>query len=92
MANYIVSYDLNGPTPIHKQMDEHLSKLGKRTARVLETVWWVEFYGTTVELRDYVAHILSNDDRILVCKCSDAAWKNLLVDGQSLADAWGSSR
>ena len=28
MANYIVSYDLNGPRPSHNEMDEHLEKLG----------------------------------------------------------------
>lgn len=41
MANYIVSYDLNGSTPTHKQMDAHIAKkAGWTRGRVLETVWY----------------------------------------------------
>lgn len=27
MANYIITYDLNGPSPSHREMDDHLSRL-----------------------------------------------------------------
>lgn len=91
MANYIVSYDLNGPVPSHKQMDDHLAKLGARRARVLETVWWLDYPGTAAQLRDRVKTILRNEDSLLVCECTSAAWQNLLVDGQSLKDAWESA-
>lgn len=91
MSNFIVSYDLNGPTPSHKQMDEHLGKLGRGKARILETVWWVKFSGTSIELEDYVGKILSPNDRVFVCKCTDAAWRNLLVDGKRIADGWNAS-
>lgn len=88
MANYIVTYDLNGPTPSHKQMDDLLARVGAKRARVLETVWWVDYSGTDTQLRDHIQTILRKEDRLLVCACSSAAWQNLLVDGQSLVNAW----
>lgn len=91
MANFIVSYDLNGPHPSHKQMDEHLARVGAKRARVLETVWWVDYSGTAAQLRDYLQTILRAEDRLLVCACSSAAWQNLLVDGNSLAQAWNAA-
>lgn len=91
MANYIVTYDLNGPTPSHKQMDDLLSRIGAKRARVLETVWWVDYSGTAAQLRTDLQTILHKEDRLLVCACSSAAWQNLLVDAQSLKDAWKSA-
>lgn len=88
MANFIVSYDLNGPNPSHKQMDDLLSRLGAARGRVLETVWWVDYGGTAAQLRDHLKTILRNEDGLLVCKCTSAAWQSLLVDGASLASAW----
>jgi hypothetical protein len=86
MANFIVSYDLNGPTPSHKQVDDLFSRLGATRGRVLETLWWVDYSGTAEQLRNHLQTILQRDDSVLVCKCTSAAWSNLLVDG--LADAW----
>jgi hypothetical protein len=88
MGNFIVSYDLNRPTPTHKQMDDHLGKIGVTRGRVLETVWYVAYSGTTAELRDYLLQILDQNDRLLVVRCSDAAWQNLLIQGDSLVQAW----
>ena len=91
MANFIISYDLNGSTPSHKQMDDLLSRIGAKRARVLETVWWVDYSGTAAQLRTHLQTILRTEDRLLVCACSSAAWQNLLVDGQSLANAWNAA-
>ena len=91
MANFIVTYDLNGPHPSHKQMDDLLARLGAKRARVLETVWWVDYSGTAEQLRNHLQTILRNEDRLLVCACSSAAWQNLLVNGQSLATAWNAA-
>lgn len=91
MANFIVTYDLNGPNPSHKQVDDLLSRLGAKRARILETVWWVDYSGTPAQLRDHLQTILRNEDGLMVCKCSSAAWQSLLVDGQSLADVWNSA-
>lgn len=88
MANFIVTYDLNGPNPSHKQVDELLAEVGATRARVLETVWWVDYSGTPKQLRDHLKTILQSEDGLLVCKCSSAAWQSLLVDGKSLASAW----
>lgn len=79
MANFIVTYDLNGPHPSHKQMDDHLACVGANRARVLETVWWVDYSGTAAQLRDHLQTILRREDGLLVCAVSSAAWQSLLV-------------
>ena len=88
MANYVVTYDLNGPSPSHKQMDDHLARVGARRARILETVWWVDYSGSAVQLRDYLQTILRKEDRLLVLAVSAAAWQGLLVPDQSFKDAF----
>ncbi|MBX3484802.1 hypothetical protein [Phenylobacterium sp.] len=91
MANFIVSYDLNGPSPSHHEMDEHLQKLGGTRGRLLETVWYVKTEGMThVTLRNYVAAILQPEDQLLVVDCYAAAWQNLLVTDASFKGAWES--
>jgi hypothetical protein len=88
MANFIVSYDLNGPIPSHKQMDDHLAKLTARRGRVLETVWWVEYSGTAAQLRDQAKTILGHEDLLLVIEGKSAAWTKLLVNDSALKTAW----
>ena len=82
MANFIVTYDLNGPRPSHKEMDKHLSALGAAflRARVLETVWYVAGPTTASRLRDYVNRILRKEDLLLVVEANRAAWSKLLVN------------
>lgn len=82
MANFIVTYDLNGPRPSHKEMDEHLCALGAAfvTARVLETVWYVAGPTTAGRLRDYAQQILGKEDLLLVVEATWAAWSKLLVN------------
>ncbi len=41
MPAYFISYDLNGSTPTHAQMDKHLEQKYKLRQRILETVWFV---------------------------------------------------
>ena len=43
MANFIITYDLNGPHPSHREMDEFLETLAANRGRVAETVWWVDY-------------------------------------------------
>ena len=88
MANFIITYDLNGPRPSHKEMDDFLSKLVANRGRVLETVWWVDYPGTAVQLRDRVKTILGKEDLLLVIEAKSAAWTSLLVDGATLKTAW----
>ena len=88
MANYIVTYDLNGPRPSHKEMDDHLKKLAANRGRVLETVWWVDYPGTAAELRDQVKTILGSEDLLMVIEGKSAAWTKLLVDSTALREAW----
>ena len=88
MANFIITYDLNGPRPSHKEMDDHLRKLTANRGRILETVWWVSFQGTAAELRDRVKTILGREDLLLVIEAKSAAWTNLLVGDAALMEAW----
>lgn len=86
MANYIVTYDLNGPNPSHQDVDRQLRALGG--ARLLETVWWLNWSGTHDGLRDHLMTILQSEDGLMVCKISAAAWNSLLVDSKSFKVAF----
>lgn len=88
MANFIISYDLNGPSPSHQQMDDHLRLLTAKRGRVLETVWWVSYPGTAAQLRDLVQTILGREDLLLVIEANSAAWTKLLVSSEGLKAAW----
>lgn len=90
MANYFVSYDLNGLTPTHAQMDAHLKSLGPCVHRVLETVWYVKYAGTMDQLYNYTNSILSNNDRVLIIHANNATMRNLLTDSESINSCWAS--
>ena len=62
MANFTIGYDLNGSSPTHKQVDEHIRKGFTICARVLETEWYVVHNGTAAQVRDYMMLILRNED------------------------------
>lgn len=89
MANFILSYDLNGPKPSHHEMDKFLESLVASRGRVLETVWWVDYPGTAAQLRDRVKTILGPEDLLMVIEAKSAAWTKILLNGDSLIEAWG---
>lgn len=88
LRNFVLSYDLNGPFPSHKQMDDHLRKLVANRGRILETVWWVQYPGTAAQLRDRVKTILGNEGLLLVIEGKSAAWTKLLVSDSALKTEW----
>ena len=88
MANFILTYDLNGSHPSHAEMDEHLEKIGAARARILESVWYVGAMTTRDDLTAYVRRILSPNDRLIVAEAKDASFVYLLVPDQWLIDAW----
>lgn len=92
MANYIVSYDLNGSTPSHDEMDKHLQKLGAAVGRILETVWYVGYSGSLSDLYDHVKALLSSNDLLFVVEGQEATWNQLLVETGSLKTAWNQNR
>lgn len=92
MANYIVTYDLNGPRPTHAEMDKHLEKIGAARGRVLETVWYVGYSGTLTALQDHVKSILGSEDLLLVVEGKEATWTKLLIDSDSIKAAWNANR
>jgi hypothetical protein len=78
MTHYFVSYDLNGSTPTHAQMDKHIVAFSSQSARVLETVWYVASNRTAKELYDHVNSLLSINDRLLIIEANAARYRNLL--------------
>jgi hypothetical protein len=92
MANYILSYDLNGQVPSHEQMDKHLRNLGAAVGRILETVWYVGYSGSRDDLFQHARSILSNNDLLFVAEAQEAIWNQLLVESQSLRTAWEANR
>jgi hypothetical protein len=89
MANYIVSYDLNGPTPTHSQMDHHVERMGHWSrGRILETVWYI---GTSDSLETVYSHFdaaLSSNDGLMVVQASEAMFRGLLVTSESVEQEW----
>lgn len=88
MANFILSYDLNGPNPSHKEVDELLESLGATRGRVLETVWYVGWSGSCQDLFDAVNAIMSPNDQLLVIEGSAMSWRNLLITDESIQESW----
>ncbi|CAM3514412.1 hypothetical protein AGR4A_Cc190039 [Agrobacterium tumefaciens str. B6] len=88
MANYIISYDLNGQRPTHAEMDKHIEKLGTCAYRILETVWYVNSTKTRQDMATYVSAILSNNDSYIVVDATDMSFRKLLVSDQKLIDCW----
>lgn len=88
MANFIVSYDLNGARPSHKEVDEVLSRLGAARGRILETVWYVGWDGSCEVLANSINGMLSANDRFIVVEAVDAHWRNLLVSDDSMVAEW----
>ena len=91
MANYIVSYDLNGSVPSHQTMDEHMKKAGWTRGRILETVWYVGTAQTEAQVFAHVNTILSNNDQLIVISAKSATFRNLLIEDESLKAAWASN-
>lgn len=88
MANYFVSYDLNGAAPTHAAVDKHMNSSGWQVGRVLETVWYVGTSDTSDAIYNYMGRILSPNDGLLVIEATDVHFRKLLVDEDSLLEAW----
>lgn len=89
MANYIVSYDLNGSTPSHATMDKHIAKKTSWShGRVLETVWYVGTSETLKQVYDHFNEILSANDRLLAVEAKTARFRKLLITDASLVSSW----
>lgn len=88
MANYIVSYDLNGRVPTHATMDKHMEDAGWTRARILETVWYVGTTQTRRQVYEHINSILSTNDQIIVVRASGMTFRNLLVEDDSFESIW----
>ena len=92
MKNFIVSYDLNGRTPTHAEMDEHIRAGCHQYGRILETVWYIQAGGTADQLFAYLWTIMSPNDRLMVVEGARAVFHNLLTGDQVIIDAWNRQR
>ncbi|MCG9915103.1 MAG: hypothetical protein MH112_01930 [Phenylobacterium sp.] len=92
MANFIVSYDLNGPNPSHQEVDALLERLGATRARILETVWYVGWSGSRADLFREIDALLNRNDQVIVLEAVDASFRNLLVESASFIAAWNANR
>lgn len=88
MANYILSYDLNGAWPSHAMMDQHIRATGVPVARILETVWFVKTSSSLDDLTRYIRLKLSPNDRLMVAEARGLRVQNLLVDDNAVIDRW----
>ena len=88
MTNYILSYDLNGSVPTHRQMDEHIHSACFQYGRILETVWYIRSDWTLEQLYRHINAILSPNDRVAIVEAKDMWFRNLLVSIESLQGAW----
>lgn len=87
MASFLITYDLNGPNPSHKQMDDLIPRISVTYGRILETVWWVDYQGTAEQLRNRLMSTLRKEDSLMVCECKTTAWHNLLINSTALKQA-----
>lgn len=88
MANFIVSYDLNGPKPSHDEVDKRMEKAGYTRARILETVWYVGADAEAHDIYNHVAPLFMEEDGLIVVKATDGVWDALLIENDELEKAW----
>jgi hypothetical protein len=88
MTNYILSYDLNGSVPTHRQMDERIRSTCFQYGRILETVWYIRSAWTLEQMYQHINAILSPNDRVAIVEAEDMCFRNLLVSVASLQGAW----
>lgn len=92
MNNLLVTYDLNGKTPTHAQVDKHLKALPCTYGRILETVWFVHGAFTADQLANYMRQIISRNDRLVVVQCSRGLFQNTLTGDGPLVRTWNSQQ
>ena len=86
MALYLVSYDLDKPGQDYPDLIKRLEEFGAK--RILYSEWFLSHTATAAQLRDDLLRFLDNNDRILVCELKNsAAWKNLMINNDSVL-AW----
>jgi hypothetical protein len=88
LSNFIVSYDLNGRTPTHTEMDKHIAASGWVYGRILETVWYIKAAATVEQVLAYVGQILSENDRLMVVEGRAARFHNLLIKDETVVSTW----
>lgn len=84
MAIFFVTYDLRKGSPSHESFDAHVKNVANKHARILESVWCLEHFGTCDQLHELLMSGLDEDDGLIVIESKKATWINLLVDDDEL--------
>lgn len=78
MSSKIVTYDLLGDGKDYEALVEKIKEYS-RWAKITESCWFISTESSCVEVRDNLASVLDNDDRLFVAKLSgEAAWRNTI--------------
>jgi hypothetical protein len=79
-----ISYDLDKPGQDYKDLIARLNEL--RAVRILKSDWLLESPATPEAVRNDLGRFLDANDRIMVSEVyNNAAWRNLLVDNDTVA-------
>lgn len=86
MPCYIISYDLRSPGRNYEDLYTRL-KTFKKWGRITESTWAIRSDNSAVQVRDYLALALDNNDRLFVVQSAGiAAWKNAKCSNEWLKE------
>ena len=82
--NYLIAYDLDQPGQNYDGIISALEKLGAYRAQY--SLWLLaKSPDTAAQIRDYLAQFIDGNDRLLVVAVQNyAAWRNLMVNSQTV--------
>ena len=83
MNHYLVSYDLAKPTRNYVALYSRMSSF-LQAFRITESLWAIETFLSTADVRDQLMAVLDSDDSILVSRFSDWASYNQLQVNERL--------
>lgn len=76
---YIISYDLCQPSRDYYRLYQALQSF-PHWGRLTESTWAIVSTSTSIQIRDYLAEFMDNNDRLIVILSGkSAAWTKLLA-------------
>ena len=85
-----ISYDLDKPGQDYKDLIDRLKEL--QAVRILKSDWLLENTASPEAIRNDLQRFMDNNDRIMVSEVfNNAAWSNLLADGDTVSGMYARS-